>query len=194
MAASGSSWTQEIPASKESCACWRSNLTRPVSGSIAPIVRTLAMGPSGPPPGSRRSWILIGCGAGAPPPLSGRPGAQSPVLPSWPAPAARRATGGVLGRGGRRSADLLRSLWQPDGPRRAALRKRRRERAQRPVRGLLHGGRRPRRSSDDPEFRAALRAYMEWAVGEFNRCPDDPAQVPAGLATPRWGWGGLLSD
>lgn len=47
---------------------------------------------------------------------------------------------------------------------------------------------------DDPEFRAALRAYMEWAVREFNRYPDDPAQVPAGLTTPRWGWGGLLSD
>lgn len=43
---------------------------------------------------------------------------------------------------------------------------------------------------DDPEFRAALRAYMVWAVEEVlsyaNR--DD---VPYGAAMPRWSWDGL---
>ncbi|MDP9100574.1 MAG: group II truncated hemoglobin [Actinomycetota bacterium] len=45
---------------------------------------------------------------------------------------------------------------------------------------------------DDPAFRAALRAYMEWATAEFNRNPADAAAVPQGLATPRWGWDGLV--
>jgi hemoglobin len=44
---------------------------------------------------------------------------------------------------------------------------------------------------DDQEFRSALRAYMEWAVQEFNGHPDDATTVPAGLTTPRWGWEGL---
>jgi hemoglobin len=44
----------------------------------------------------------------------------------------------------------------------------------------------------DPELRAALRAYMEWATAELNSHPDSGADVPAGLATPRWGWDGLL--
>lgn len=43
----------------------------------------------------------------------------------------------------------------------------------------------------DPEFRAALRAYMEWAVGEVLRYPDDPGDVPAASPMPRWGWDGL---
>jgi hemoglobin len=46
---------------------------------------------------------------------------------------------------------------------------------------------------DDPRFRAALRAYMEWAVDEFNCYPDGPDAVPRALSTPRWGWDGLLS-
>lgn len=43
---------------------------------------------------------------------------------------------------------------------------------------------------DEPEFRAALRAYMEWAVAEvlsYERKED----VPYGAAMPRWSWGGL---
>ena len=44
---------------------------------------------------------------------------------------------------------------------------------------------------DDVEFRAALRAYMEWAVNEFNAHPADAAGVPAGLSVPRWDWEGL---
>jgi hemoglobin len=43
----------------------------------------------------------------------------------------------------------------------------------------------------DPEFRAALRAYMEWAVEEMLAYPAPDAVVPAGLATPRWSWDGL---
>jgi len=43
----------------------------------------------------------------------------------------------------------------------------------------------------DPEFRAALRAYMEWAAGHFTGYPDRGAAVPSGLPMPRWGWDGL---
>jgi hemoglobin len=43
---------------------------------------------------------------------------------------------------------------------------------------------------DDPEFRAALRAYMEWAVAETLRYPESADQVPAGLAMPLWTWDG----
>ena len=46
---------------------------------------------------------------------------------------------------------------------------------------------------DDPELRAALRAYMEWAVGEVMSYAPQGSHVPAGLATPRWGWSGLES-
>jgi hemoglobin len=43
----------------------------------------------------------------------------------------------------------------------------------------------------DPEFRAALRAYMEWAVAEVLAWPDTDPAVPAGLPMPRWTWDGL---
>ncbi|WP_103348981.1 group II truncated hemoglobin [Amycolatopsis sp. CA-128772] len=43
----------------------------------------------------------------------------------------------------------------------------------------------------DPEFRAALRAYMEWAVAEVLTYPGPPGEVPAGLAVPHWSWSGL---
>ncbi len=43
----------------------------------------------------------------------------------------------------------------------------------------------------DPEFRAALRSYMEWAVAEVLTYPGPPGEVPAGLAVPRWSWNGL---
>jgi hypothetical protein len=42
-----------------------------------------------------------------------------------------------------------------------------------------------------PEFRAALRAYMEWAVADMLSYPSPDAAVPAGLAMPRWTWDGL---
>jgi hemoglobin len=43
----------------------------------------------------------------------------------------------------------------------------------------------------DPEFRAALRAYMEWAVEDMLSYPSPDAVVPVGLAMPRWSWDGL---
>jgi len=47
---------------------------------------------------------------------------------------------------------------------------------------------------DDPEFRAALRAYMEHAVAEVVEwSPPERANVPRGFPMPRWGWNGLES-
>jgi hemoglobin len=43
---------------------------------------------------------------------------------------------------------------------------------------------------DDPGFRAALRAYMEWAVAEVIAYPDRDAVVPENLPIPRWSWDG----
>ncbi|MBV8526740.1 MAG: group II truncated hemoglobin [Candidatus Dormibacteraeota bacterium] len=45
---------------------------------------------------------------------------------------------------------------------------------------------------DDPEFRAALRAYMEWAVSDVLQYEDDAGVVPRELAVPHWSWDGLL--
>src|SRR5262245_60731870 len=47
---------------------------------------------------------------------------------------------------------------------------------------------------DDPELRAGLRAYMEWAVAEVLAYSPAGSSVPAGLPTPRWGWDGLAPD
>jgi hemoglobin len=44
---------------------------------------------------------------------------------------------------------------------------------------------------DDPEFRDALRDYMQWAVEEVLRYPTDAATVPSALPMPRWSWDGL---
>jgi len=44
---------------------------------------------------------------------------------------------------------------------------------------------------DDPEFRAAMRAYMRWAVDAVLEHPDDPGTVADGLPMPRWDWDGL---
>ncbi len=45
----------------------------------------------------------------------------------------------------------------------------------------------------DPEFRAALRSYMVWAVDEVLSYGDGDAKVPTGLAMPRWTWDGLAT-
>jgi hemoglobin len=45
---------------------------------------------------------------------------------------------------------------------------------------------------DDPEFRGALRAYMEWAVKDVALSHPNDSDVPAGLAVPRWSWDGLV--
>ena len=44
---------------------------------------------------------------------------------------------------------------------------------------------------DDPELRAALRAYMQWATTTMYAYNGRDAVVPAGMAMPRWGWHGL---
>jgi len=43
----------------------------------------------------------------------------------------------------------------------------------------------------DPDLRAGLRAYMEWAVGEVLTYSPRDSTVPDGLLMPRWGWDGL---
>ena len=43
----------------------------------------------------------------------------------------------------------------------------------------------------DPEFRAAMRAYMEWAVADVLVYAPVGSVVPAGAAMPRWSWDGL---
>ena len=48
------------------------------------------------------------------------------------------------------------------------------------------------RLPDDPDFRAALRSYMEWAVGEVLLYSPSGAQVPARMAAPRWSWNGRV--
>jgi hemoglobin len=44
---------------------------------------------------------------------------------------------------------------------------------------------------DDVEFRAALRAYMKYAVDEVLSYPSTEFPVPARVPLPRWSWDGL---
>jgi len=50
----------------------------------------------------------------------------------------------------------------------------------------LNGARLP----DDPEFRAALTAYIRWATDEVMAYSPKEAQVPTGLPMPHWDWDG----
>jgi hemoglobin len=43
----------------------------------------------------------------------------------------------------------------------------------------------------DPQFRAALREYMQWAVADVLAYSPQGSTVPDGLAVPRWSWDGL---
>jgi hemoglobin len=43
----------------------------------------------------------------------------------------------------------------------------------------------------DPAFRAALGAYMRWAVDNVLSYSPEDAAVPAAVPMPRWGWDGL---
>jgi hemoglobin len=43
----------------------------------------------------------------------------------------------------------------------------------------------------DPELRAALRAYMEWATAAVYAYNARDAVVPPSIPMPRWGWSGL---
>jgi hemoglobin len=42
----------------------------------------------------------------------------------------------------------------------------------------------------DQDFRAALRAYMEWAVSQVMSLSPAGSVVPADLPVPRWSWDG----
>ena len=44
---------------------------------------------------------------------------------------------------------------------------------------------------DDPEFRAAMHAYMEWAVADVLVYAPVGSAVPPGLPMPHWTWDGL---
>jgi hemoglobin len=44
---------------------------------------------------------------------------------------------------------------------------------------------------DDVEFRAAMRAYMVWAVDDVLAYSSYDAVVPSGLEMPHWSWDGL---
>jgi len=41
---------------------------------------------------------------------------------------------------------------------------------------------------DDPELRACLRAYMEWAEGQVMAYAPKAAVVPGDATIPRWSW------
>ena len=44
---------------------------------------------------------------------------------------------------------------------------------------------------DDPDFRASLRSYMEWATRDVLSYAPSGSQVPPDLPVPRWSWDGL---
>lgn len=44
----------------------------------------------------------------------------------------------------------------------------------------------------DPEFRAALNAYMEWAVAGVVAVSPQGSVPPEGLPMPHWDWDGLV--
>ncbi len=45
----------------------------------------------------------------------------------------------------------------------------------------------------DPAFRAAMRAYMRWAVDDVLAYSAEDAVVAHDAAIPKWGWDGLQS-
>ena len=45
----------------------------------------------------------------------------------------------------------------------------------------------------DPELRAALRDYMEWAVADVLD-HEQPQDIPPRIAMPRWTWDGLSQE
>lgn len=50
------------------------------------------------------------------------------------------------------------------------------------------------RLPNDREFRAAMRSYMTWAVGDVMSYAPRDAAVPGGRSLPHWGWDGLVPD
>lgn len=47
---------------------------------------------------------------------------------------------------------------------------------------------------DDPELRAALRAYMAWATADVMTYDEPDAVVPDAAPMPRWDWDGLVDS
>ncbi len=47
---------------------------------------------------------------------------------------------------------------------------------------------------EDPEFRAALRSYMEWAMSEVNSYSPRGVHIPDGLSIPQWSWNGPVTS
>ncbi|MGH2595539.1 MAG: group II truncated hemoglobin [Actinomycetota bacterium] len=47
---------------------------------------------------------------------------------------------------------------------------------------------------DDPDFRAGLLTYVEWAVGDVLSYSAQGVEVPDDLPSPRWGWDRDLSS
>lgn len=45
----------------------------------------------------------------------------------------------------------------------------------------------------DAEFRAAMRAYMEWAVAEMAGYPHSKDTVPMNEPMPHWSWHGVVA-
>jgi hemoglobin len=45
---------------------------------------------------------------------------------------------------------------------------------------------------NDPDFRAGLRAYMEWAAADVVSYAPPGSKVPWGAPVPRWSWNGLV--
>jgi hemoglobin len=43
---------------------------------------------------------------------------------------------------------------------------------------------------EDKDFRAALRAYMEWAVADVALSHPDDTDIPGALPLPHWSWNG----
>jgi len=46
---------------------------------------------------------------------------------------------------------------------------------------------------DEPEFRAAIRAYMEWATRELDSYAPPGSRVRTALRMPSWSWEGLVT-
>ena len=44
---------------------------------------------------------------------------------------------------------------------------------------------------DDIEFRAAMRGYMQWAIGEVSGRPEPDPGIADDTPMPRWSWDGL---
>ncbi|GAA2009836.1 hypothetical protein JL107_17160 [Nakamurella flavida] len=44
--------------------------------------------------------------------------------------------------------------------------------------------------ADDERLRRTLHDWFAWMTAAYAQHPDDPGDVPAGLAVPHWSWAG----